>query len=296
MPELPEVEVVRRGIQRHFIGSDIADVQVLAERSVRDHDAGSDEFRQLLLGRTLASVERRGKFMWLRLGDSDSALVIHLGMSGQVLAQTSLADLPVHARVVLRLRARVASNSRPRTSTPPHLVFVDQRMFGRMFVDGLTDTPQRTLPVSALHIAADPLEPAFDCAEVVRRIRARTAGIKSVLLNQQVVSGIGNIYADEALWRARVHWANPACEVSPAKVEKTLEAAATVMAEALKAGGTSFDSMYVNVNGSSGYFSRELNAYGREGEPCRRCESLIVREKFENRSAFRCPRCQRRGR
>ena len=296
MPELPEVEVVRQGIQRHFIGSEIADVHVLAERSIRDHDAGPDEFRQLLRGRMLTSVERRGKFMWLRLDDSDSALVIHLGMSGQVLSQQSLADLPVHARVVLQLRAGAAVTSRVRKSTPPHLVFVDQRMFGRMFVDGLTDTPQRTLPASALHIAADPLEPAFDRTEVVRRIRARTACIKSVLLNQQVVSGIGNIYADEALWRARLHWAKPACDVSASKVAETLEAAAAVMAEALRAGGTSFDSMYVNVNGSSGYFSRELNAYGREGEPCRRCGSLIVREKFENRSAFRCPRCQRRSR
>lgn len=292
MPELPEAEVVRGGMQRHFADFEIAGVDVLADRSIRDHVGGADEFRAGLLGSRFASFERRGKFMWAPLvgppsANDGRALVVHLGMSGQVLAERRGHQHPRHTRVVLRLARGRAQKD---------FLFVDQRMFGRMFIDTLADGHSRLVPSTAVHIAADPFEPAFDITSVVTRIKSRTASIKSVLLNQQIVSGIGNIYADEALWRARIDWATPASHVPTAKICELLGCATEVMREALAAGGTSFDSMYVNVNGSSGYFARNLDAYGREGEPCHRCGGRITREKFDNRSAFRCPKCQRRRR
>ena len=133
----------------------------------------------------------------------------------------------------------------------------------------------------------------MDLAALVARIRTRGSGIKRVLLNQEIVSGIGNIYADEALWRARLHCEAPANGLSKAKVAELLQAARDVMTAALAVGGTSFDSLYVNVNGASGYFDRSLAAYGREGLPCLRCGRAMVREPFMNRSSFRCPSCQR---
>jgi len=282
MPELPEVEVVRAGMQRHFAGARITDIGIRALRSVRRHLDGPQGFSAALADQRVVSFERRGKFIWALLDDPNTALVVHLGMSGQVLAQRSLQNLPVHARVILSLKPA------------PHMVFSDQRMFGGMHVDALIESAGRLVPQSMAHIAADPFEPVFDVVAVAARMRRSNSAVKSVLLNQQVVSGIGNIYADEALWRAKLDWARPASNVSLAKLQELLDAAKQVMGEALAAGGTSFDSMYVNVNGSGGYFSRSLNAYGREGEPCPRCGGAIIREKFENRSAFRCTRCQRR--
>ena len=281
MPELPEVEVVRAGIERHVLGRKIAHVEVHEARSVRRHVAGADDFLARVRGMRIVSIERRGKFMWLH--DESQALVIHLGMSGQVLINTGRSEPGRHTRITMKFL-------RPSTT----MSFDDQRMFGGMQVDELVVASDgRVVPQCVAHIAPDPFESTFDVQAVISAIRRRRAPVKSLLLNQEVVSGIGNIYADEALWRARVHWRTPGDEVSTRKIRELLTRAREVMAAALHQGGTSFDAMYVNVNGQSGYFSRLLNAYGQDGEPCARCGTHIVREPFANRSSYRCPRCQR---
>ena len=278
MPELPEVEVVRRGLAAIVPGRTVASARVLHPRSVRRHLPGAEDFQAQLAGRTFAAPRRRGKFLWLPFVDGD-ALVAHLGMSGQFRVDAADAPLLPHTHVVLGF-----------TDAGPQLRFVDQRTFG-----GLWLAPGGAeLPSDLAHIAVDLLEPGLDLAALTRQVQRHRSGIKRVLLNQQVVSGIGNIYADEALWRARVHPETPADGMSPARVRRVLEAAREVMTEALAQGGTSFDQLYVHVNGSSGYFSRSLDAYGREGRPCSRCGSSIRRAAFMNRSSHFCPSCQRR--
>jgi formamidopyrimidine-DNA glycosylase len=277
MPELPEVEVVRRGLAAAVPGRTIADVSVLHPRLVRRHLGGPDDFVQSLAGRTFAEPRRRGKYLWLPFTDGD-ALLAHLGMSGQFRLDAQAQPLPQHCRVVFGF-----------ADGGPQLRFADQRMFGGLSIS----TGGAEAPAELAHIAPDLLDPQLDLPGLVARIRTRSSGIKRVLLNQEIVSGIGNIYADEALWQARVHYDSPAAALSTAKVAELLMAAHEVMTAALAAGGTSFDSLYVNVNGSSGYFERSLNAYGREGLPCLRCGRAMVREPFMNRSSFRCPSCQR---
>jgi formamidopyrimidine-DNA glycosylase len=280
MPELPEVEVVRRGLTAGIGGRRISAVSVLHPRPVRRHAAGPDDFAASLAGRTFADARRRGKYLWLALTDGD-ALMAHLGMSGQFRLDEPGSPLPPQCRVVFGF-----------ADGGPELRFADQRMFG-----GLWLSPGGAeLPAEIGHIARDLFDPDLDRRAVVADIRRRASGIKRVLLNQTVVSGIGNIYADETLWRVRLHYETPASRLTPSRVRELLDTATDVMASALAEGGTSFDSLYVNVNGSSGYFERSLNAYGREDLPCPRCGRPIVREAFMNRSAFRCPRCQPRPR
>jgi formamidopyrimidine-DNA glycosylase len=275
VPELPEVEVVRAGLERHVVGATIGAVEVLHPRPVRRDPRGSTGFVAALTGRTVTGVHRRGKYFWLAL-DSTDALLGHLGMSGQMLLQRPGAADERHLRVRFGLGPSL------------EMRFVDQRMFGGLLVsDGGAE-----LPTEIAHIARDPLDPAFDEADFVRRVRRRSAGVKRLLLDQGLVSGVGNIYADEALWRARVHGDRPGSRLSAAQVRTVITAARTVMTEALAQGGTSFDALYVNVNGESGYFDRSLHAYGREGEPCERCGTPIRRIVFTNRSSYFCPRCQ----
>lgn len=272
MPELPEVEVVRRGLAHWTTGRVISDVQVLHPRAVRRHPGGGAGFEARLRGQSLTGVERRGKFLWWPLRD-ELALIAHLGMSGQFRVDAEPGE---HTRIVFELDRGL-------------LLFDDQRTFGGMWIDDTIDG----LPACLAHIAADPFSASYDRSRVVRTIRSRRAPIKALLLDQRVVSGIGNIYADESLWQARVYWRTPGCDLSARKVGQVLDAAQTVMARAVDAGGTSFDALYVNVNGSSGYFQRDLAAYGQQGLPCLRCGTPIVREPFANRSSYRCPRCQR---
>ena len=283
MPELPEVEVVRRGLDRWVTGRTVHDAQVLHPRAARRHAAGGPDLESRLRGRTVEAVSRRGKYLWLPLDGRDLALVGHLGMSGQLLVQPGDAPDEVH----LRARVRFADGG-------PELRFVDQRTFGGLALEPLVpDSGDGRVPASVAHIARDPLDPRFDEADWVRRLRRRRTGIKRALLDQTLASGIGNIYADEALWRARVHWAMPTDELAPARARELLGHARDVMTEALGQGGTSFDDLYVNVNGESGYFDRSLAAYGQADLPCPRCGRPIVREAFMNRSSYRCPRCQR---
>ena len=344
MPELPEVETVRAGLADHSLGRPVQAVHVVDARSLRRHLPGPAHFEAALTGRTLRGAYRRGKYLWLTLSESDGtladeALVVHLGMSGQLLvrdepggdsgsdsggdsgneseARAAFDEQPRHLRVALELGPAGATRgaaSTSRESTGQRLLFVDQRIFGGMFLSPLVpdvpaavatnkvapgEVPERFLvPEAVKHIARDPLDEFFDPAAVRRKFLRTSSGIKKVLLDQSVISGVGNIYADEALWRARLHYAKPARTLSAAQTRELLEAVTQVLRESLAAGGTSFDALYVNVLGESGYFERSLNAYGRAGEPCHRCAeagrtSLMVREPFQNRSSYRCPHCQR---
>lgn len=352
MPELPEVETVRAGLADHSLGRPVQAVRVLDARSLRRHLPGPAHFEAALTGRALRGAYRRGKYLWLTLSEpdgalADEALVVHLGMSGQLLvrdepgdgsgsdsgndseARAAFDEQPRHLRVALELGTAGATGgaastnlaSTGRTSAGQRLLFVDQRIFGGMFLSPLVPdvpaavagevasdesaVPERFLvpehflvPEAVKHIARDPLDEFFDPAAVRRKFLRTSSGIKKVLLDQSVISGVGNIYADEALWRVRLHYAKPARALSAAQTRELLEAVTQVLRESLAAGGTSFDALYVNVLGESGYFERSLNAYGRAGEPCHRCAeagrtSLIVREPFQNRSSYRCPHCQR---
>ena len=278
MPELPEVEVVRRGLAPGTTGRRIAAVEVLHPRPLRRHLLGPEHFAAELTGRTFAEPRRRGKYLWLPFTDGD-ALLAHLGMSGQFRLDAAAAPLLPNTRVLVNF-----------SDGDPQLRFVDQRMFG-----GLSLSPGGAeLPGEVAHIARDPFDPEFDLAAVVARLRRKRTGIKRALLDQGLVSGIGNIYADEALWLARTHYARATGTLSPRRAAEVLTAAQTVMRTALEQGGTSFDALYVNVNGASGSFDRSLAVYGQEGRPCPRCGTPVRREPFMNRSAFRCPRCQRR--
>ena len=280
MPELPEVEVVRRGLARGVVGRAIERVEVHHPRAVRRHPAGTDDFRALLEGRTVTAAQRRGKYLWLPL-DSGDALTGHLGMSGQLLVQPP--DEPDQAH--LRVRFTFADAGR-------ELRFVDQRTFGGLAVVA----GGAGLPSTIAHIARDPLDPEFDDEAFVAGLRRRHSGVKRTLLDQTLVSGIGNIYADEALWRACLHGGRPTELISRPKARELLGHVRDVLAESLGQGGTSFDALYVSVEGVSGLFERSLNAYGREGQPCRRCGTPLRREAFMGRSSFSCPRCQPRPR
>jgi formamidopyrimidine-DNA glycosylase len=278
VPELPEVEVVRAGLERHVLGATVTRVDVLHPRPVRRDPRGPDGFAAALTGRRIESAQRRGKYLWLPLDNGD-ALLGHLGMSGQMLVQPPASPDEKHLRVRLALEGAAEGRE---------LRFVDQRMFGGLSVSA----GGAVLPPEIAHIARDPLDPAFDDDEFVRRVRKRVSGIKRQLLDQSLISGVGNIYADEALWRAQVHGERPGDRLTRAQVLEVLRHSREVMAAALGEGGTSFDALYVNVNGESGYFDRSLHAYGREDEPCDRCGTPIRRVAFMNRSSYFCPVCQ----
>ena len=293
MPELPEVETVRAGLQRWVVGRTVTDVEVRHPRSVRRHAGGAADLVAQLTGATLLSAQRRGKFLWLPLrqgaglggaSSEGAALVVHLGMSGQLLVQPPRAadEKHLHVRMALAPTSAQADDAM-------QLRFIDQRTFGGLMVEELV----AGVPRSVVHIARDPLDPLFDDPGFITALRRRNSAVKRSLLDQRLISGIGNIYADEALWRARIHGERWGSALRPAQVAELLCHVREVLTEAITAGGTSFDSLYVNVNGRSGYFERSLNAYGREGEPCRRCGRPLRRSAFMNRSSFWCPQCQR---
>jgi formamidopyrimidine-DNA glycosylase len=273
--------VVRRGLQAHIAGKTITAVRVHHPRAVRRHEAGPADLTARLLDNVITGTGRRGKYLWLTL-DSGEALVVHLGMSGQMLLG------PVKRAEHLRIAALLDDGTA--------LSFVDQRTFGGWMLTELTTVDGTDVPEVVAHIARDPLDPLFDRDAVVKVLHGKHSEIKRQLLDQTVVSGIGNIYADEALWRAKVNGARIAEKLSKPTLARILDHARDVMTDALGHGGTSFDSLYVNVNGESGYFDRSLDAYGREGLPCRRCGAVMRRDKFMNRSSFYCPKCQPRPR
>ncbi|MFE2772023.1 bifunctional DNA-formamidopyrimidine glycosylase/DNA-(apurinic or apyrimidinic site) lyase [Microbacterium resistens] len=301
MPELPEVEVVRAGLAPAMTGARISSVDVLDERALTRHLPGAADFVGRLEGAEVRSVARRGKFLWMPLAASDSgdpahAVVGHLGMSGQLLLRRPDAAPERHERV------------RMIVEHPRHgelaVVFADQRTFGSLAIDALVPTPDgraagwgtdaAMVPTQVAHIARDPLDPAFDDDLLRAALRRRGSAIKRALLDQTLISGVGNIYADESLWASRIHPETSASALSTPAVRRLMAEVRAVLHKALAEGGTSFDAQYVNVNGQAGYFAHSLNAYGRGGEPCPRCGGPIRREAFMNRSSHYCPRCQRR--
>ncbi|MGL4255791.1 MAG: bifunctional DNA-formamidopyrimidine glycosylase/DNA-(apurinic or apyrimidinic site) lyase [Microbacterium sp.] len=300
MPELPEVEVVRAGLAPAVTGATVVGVSVLDDRALTRHPGGAAQFESALTGRAIRSAARRGKFLWLPLeppagGVPSEAVVGHLGMSGQLLLRAPGAAPERHERVRIDL------------SHPDHgevsVVFADQRTFGSLALDTLEPTPdgaaggfgtdEASVPRQVAHIARDPLDPAFPDAAFRRTLAGKASAIKRVLLDQTVLSGVGNIYADESLWAARIHPETPARELPTRAVNRLLAEVRHVLEKALAEGGTSFDAQYVNVNGQAGYFAHSLNAYGRTGEPCPRCGRPIMRVSFTNRSSHFCPHCQR---
>lgn len=291
MPELPEVEVVRRGIQQWATDGVITNIDVLDPRSLRRHTNGPEDFTTRLQGQQMAVGQRRGKYLWIPIDEGYNAIVVHLGMSGQLLISEPVIPDQKH----LKIRITFTTGQ-----TVQELRFVDQRIFGGLYLDTLiptADRPAELIPSTVAHIGRDPLDEHFDTEAIFRKLRARKSSLKRALLDQSLSSGIGNIYADEALFRAKLHYARPTETLTRKEVTRVYQAAEQVMQLALAQGGTSFDALYVNVNGESGYFERSLNVYGRAGEPCYRCqddglEILIARQKFMNRSSYYCPRCQ----
>ncbi|KQU70610.1 bifunctional DNA-formamidopyrimidine glycosylase/DNA-(apurinic or apyrimidinic site) lyase [Phycicoccus sp. Root101] len=285
MPELPEVEVVRRGLADHVVGRTIERAEFRGTRVARRHLPGPIDLADRLAGNHVEQARRRGKYLWLVLRTPDGSrqgLIAHLGMSGQLLVEAPDVPAEKHLHAVFDF-----------ADEGPQLRFVDQRTFGGM---ALADLTPEGVPEPVAHIAPDPLEEAYDRAAVMRRMKGKDVAVKRALLDQTLVSGVGNIYADEALWRAQVHGERLCSSLTRPTLARVLEHAREVMLEALGQGGTSFDALYVNVNGASGYFDRSLHAYGQEGRPCDRCGTLIRREAFMNRSSFSCPRCQPRPR
>ncbi|WP_405692198.1 bifunctional DNA-formamidopyrimidine glycosylase/DNA-(apurinic or apyrimidinic site) lyase [Streptomyces sp. NBC_01185] len=280
MPELPEVEVVRRGLERWTAGRTVEAVEVLHPRAVRRHLAGGADFAARLQGLRFGTAMRRGKYLWVPLDEVESSLLGHLGMSGQLLVQPEDAPDEKHLRIRIRFDDPLGTELR----------FVDQRTFGGL---SLHENTPDGLPDVIAHIARDPLDPAFDDAAFHLALRLRRTTVKRALLDQSLISGVGNIYADEALWRSRLHYERPTATLTRPRTAELLGHVREVMRAALDQGGTSFDSLYVNVNGESGYFDRSLDAYGREDEPCHRCGTPMRRRPWMNRSSYFCPRCQR---
>ncbi|MFD7973143.1 bifunctional DNA-formamidopyrimidine glycosylase/DNA-(apurinic or apyrimidinic site) lyase [Streptomyces clavifer] len=280
MPELPEVEVVRRGLERWVAGRTVDEVEVLHPRAVRRHLAGGPDFAARLRGMRFGTAMRRGKYLWVPLDEAEASLLGHLGMSGQLLVQPAETPDEKHLRIRIRFDDSLGTELR----------FVDQRTFGGL---SLHENTPDGLPDVIAHIARDPLDPYFDDAAFHTALRLRRTTVKRALLDQSLISGVGNIYADEALWRSRLHYERPTATLTRPRTAELLGHVRDVMREALDQGGTSFDSLYVNVNGESGYFDRSLDAYGREDEPCHRCGTPMRRRPWMNRSSYFCPRCQR---
>jgi formamidopyrimidine-DNA glycosylase len=277
MPELPEVETVRRGLHTIITGFRIADAQSLHPRAMK-----SESIAPLasLNGAKITGTNRRGKFMWLTL-NRPYVLTAHLGMSGQFLIHQPNRPKATHIRAQFQLKKALRNLE---------LVFNDQRTFGWLSIEETTNN----IPTSALHIAPDPFDPSFDIDATINNYLRRTIKIKTALLNQEIMSGVGNIYADETLWRAKIHPETLTSDLTKKKIATIIETATTVMQEAISQGGTSFDDLYINVNGESGFFEQSLNAYGQEGEPCPRCGTPIKRISFGQRSSHFCPKCQKK--
>lgn len=287
MPELPEVEVVRSGLASQLIGKTISQVETFHSRTLRNFKGTKRQFSQQLIGKTIKDVRRRGKFLWLVLVDEDWVLSAHLGMSGQFLFQNTAEKQPNHSRAIFGF-----------SNLSQNLIFTDQRTFGWVNIEPVIfDLNQKPIPVSVKKIKPDLFAKEFNESQTIKELQRRKTCVKNAILNQEIISGVGNIYADEALWYAKIDWKTPADQVSQLEYQELIAALQQVMKQALRDGGTSFDALYVNVNGESGYFEQSLRAYGRAGQLCYRCKSKLIREAFGvGRGSTRCPKCQKRKR
>ncbi len=306
MPELPEVETVRAGLAPALTNATVKSIEILDVRSLKRHLAGPKDFEKTLVGSKILGVVRRGKFLWMPLEiDGEKlplALVGHLGMSGQMLLRKPGSPADKLTRVVIHAETPRGKELEFR--------FIDQRIFGSLAIDELVPTIdgkpggfsngvgvgkwwRDLIPRSAAHIARDPLDENFDVETVKTKFKKKASGVKRVLLDQQVLSGVGNIYADEALWQSKLHYDQPANTISGPSFETLMASVKQILEAAVEQGGTSFDEQYKNVNGESGYFDVSLNAYGMTDIPCPRCGTPIRRESWMNRGSHFCPKCQK---
>jgi len=274
VPELPEVETVRRDLAAELPGSTIVKVDVSGARSVRRYPDAS-VFETELRGRAVGSVGRWGKYLLIELDGPAGVLVVHLRMSGQLRLVAPGADLAKHSHVRLTL------------GDGRQLRFVDPRTFGELFVTS-PDLPE----LAGLGI--DALDPALTVAALSELLASRRARLKPVLLDQRILAGIGNIYSDEVLWRARLRWYRPAGDLRPAEMGRLHTAVHEVLTEAIDARGSSLhDGQYVDLSGQPGRFQERHAVYARLGQPCRRCGRAIERTTVAQRSHFWCRGCQR---
>ena len=276
MPELPEVETVRRGLTALVSGYRIIEAVDLHPRALK---AESIAPLSILAGAKITGLNRRGKFLWFELNRPYN-VVAHLGMSGQFLINRDDRPQAKHVRAHFQLKRGLRNRE---------MIFNDQRTFGWLSIEESIEG----IPTSALHIAPDPFDELFDKSAAVKNFAKRNIKIKTALLNQEIMSGVGNIYADETLWRAKVHPETSTSELTSKKISRIIDCATEVMREAIAQGGTSFDDLYINVNGESGFFEQSLAAYGQTNQPCPRCGTPIKRITFGARSSHFCPRCQR---
>lgn len=276
MPELPEVEVIRRDLERDTVGKRIKDVQVKLPRIIRRHK-NKKEFTDALAGAKITKVDRRGKYLLMHL-DSGRVLVMHLGMSGRIERTTGRKSVEKHTHVVIKF------------STGGELRFIDMRQFGELFVaaeDGLDGVKELS------HIALDPLGDSFTWQVFSEIVSSRKMKLKSLLMDQKFISGIGNIYSDEILWAAGLRHDRQSDSLTSQEVRRMYRAMQEVLQEGIRHGGVTLeDETYRNLYGKTGEFQQHLKAYGREGEPCRRCRTPIVRERWGNRSTYFCRQCQ----
>lgn len=296
MPELPEVETIRRNLEPHLRGKRVVSVSDATHpRTLRYQENGIDELRKHLVNRQITAVVRRGKFLWLVLGDevsaeSDVMLVIHLGMSGQLRLVAS-HDAPLRHE---RLRCILDDDEA--------LVFCDQRTFGHLelrptqptldHLPGGCGSDLPLMPAGLEHIARDVLDPYRDPEVFIQKALRSNRAIKTKLLDQTCISGIGNIYADEGLFAAGIHPAVACSRLDSRKLAEVVDSVRKTMEHALDFGGTSFDRLYVNSWGNPGEFSRELMVYGRSGRECRRCGATLAKMVIDQRSSVYCPHCQ----
>jgi formamidopyrimidine-DNA glycosylase len=278
MPELPEVEVVRRDLEREVVGKKIKSVEVSGMRSIRRYRQRKP-FISALDGRKITGVERRGKYLILKLDDAN-ALVVHLGMSGQLLrAKTAREATPKHTHVTIVF------------TQGGQLRFVDPRTFGEMFVAPLDGLEQEVDELA--HLGLDPLETALSWDYFGELVAQRHAKLKPALMDQKFIAGIGNIYSDEILFTAGLRWDRMSDSLSPEEIRRLYRSVVETLQDAVKYRGSSLaDEQYVDLFGNKGEYQLHHKVYAREGDPCRRCRQPIVREKAGGRSTFFCAACQ----
>jgi formamidopyrimidine-DNA glycosylase len=277
MPELPEVEVVRRDLEREIVGKRVKAVEVDGMRSVRRHH-NRKQFISRLQGKKFVSVERRGKYLLCRL-EGDDVLVIHLGMSGQLLrAKTGRDAKAKHTHVVITF------------TQGGQLRFIDPRTFGEMFVTEV-DSLARVSELS--HLGIDPLENAMSWDQFGSLITQKHAKLKPLLMDQKFLAGIGNIYSDEILWGAGLRWDRMSDSLSAQEVRRLYRSMVETLQDAVKYRGSSLaDMQYVDLHGKPGEYQLHHKVYAHDGDACRRCRQPIVRERYGGRSTYYCGACQ----
>jgi formamidopyrimidine-DNA glycosylase len=277
MPELPEVETLRRDLEKEIVGKKIKSVDVTGKRSTRRHKT-SDDFVKRVEGTKVTEIRRRGKYLLLVL-DSGDVMVVHLGMSGQLVRAKGKEEVDKHTHVVVTF------------TQGGQLRYVDPRTFGELFVT-TPENLQSDVPELA-HLGIDPFEDAVSWVEFGQMLLARKAKLKSLLTDQEFIAGIGNIYADEILWEAGLRWDRSSDTLTSQEIRRLCRAMTEVLQEAIKQGGSTLsDGQYKDLFGEEGSYQGEHKVYDREGQPCVRCRSLIAKEKNDGRSTYFCPSCQ----